>query len=133
MSKKITTTTPPAEYKKEQGWNRNTALCCNLKTYLRSDCSMKQEKEYMGVLRRDVECEEYRYDEHFTFIETLPLMVKRNPQVFDGRYITITRRDDGSLRPNFKPMPTAARLGVDNYAFEVYRELRGALKGLLEE
>ena len=56
-------------------------------------------------------------------------MVKRNPQVFDGRYITVTRRDDGSLRPNFKPMPTTARLSVDNYAFEVYRELRGALKG----
>ena len=29
---------------------------------------------------------------------------KRNPRVFNGEYITVTRRDDGSLRPNFKPI-----------------------------
>jgi hypothetical protein len=59
---------------------------------------------------------------------------KRNPHVFDGRFITITRGDDGSLRPNLKKMPKlGANLSVDNYAFEVYRELRQGLKGLIEE
>ena len=58
-------------------------------------------------------------------------MWRRNPHVFDGEHITITRRADGTLHPNFKPMPVG--MSVDNYAFEVYDELRQALKGLVEE
>ena len=76
-----------------------------------------------------------QYIASLEFIETVPMTAgKRNPHVYVGEYITVTRRDDGSLRPNFKPMPKlGANLSVDNYAFEVYRELRGALKGLVEE
>ena len=118
-----------------QGWHRNTELAVDLKTMLRSDRRMKVGKEYQGVLRldHDADIDEFRCrDAHMTFIETVPMKSgKRNPHVFDGRYITVTRRDDGSLRPNFKPMPQG--IGVDNYTFEVYRELRGALKGLVEE
>lgn len=138
MSKKITTTTPPTgKYNKEQGWHKNTELCVNMKTLLRSDVRMKVGKDYQGVLRLDSEgvVEEYlSRDPHFTFVETLPWSTKRNPRVFRGRYISVTRRDDGSLRLNFKPMPKlGANLSVDNYAFEVYRELRQALIGLVEE
>ena len=138
MSKKITTTTPPTgKYNKEQGWHKNTELCVNMKTMLRSDVRMKVGKDYQGVLRLDSEgvVEEYlSRDPHFTFVETLPWSTKRNPRVFRGKYITITRRADGSLRLNFKPMPKlGANLSVDNYAFEVYRELRQALIGLVEE
>lgn len=114
----------------------NTELCINLKTKLQNEVLMKPGKEYPGIMRRDTPSEEFGFDErHYTFIETLPSTAgKRNPRVFDGEYITLTRRDDGSLRPNFKPMPKlGANLSVDNYAFEVYRELRGALKGLVEE
>ena len=114
MSKKITTTTPPTgKYNKEQGWHKNTELCVNMKTLLRSDVRMKVGKDYQGVLRLDSEgvVEEYlSRDPHFTFVETLPCSVKRNPRVFRGRYISVTRRDDGSLRLNFKPMP---KLGAD--------------------
>ena len=108
-----------------------------MKTMLRSDVRMKVGKDYQGVLRLDSEgvVEEYlSRDPHFTFVETLPWSTKRNPRVFRGRYISVTRRDDGSLRLNFKPMPKlGADLSVDNYAFEVYRELRQALIGLVEE
>ena len=121
-----------------QGWHKNTDLAVNLKTVLHSDTSMRTGKDYQGVLRRDwdAEIEDFRCrDAHYTFIETVRMTAdKRNPHVFDGEYITLTRRDDGSLRPNFKPMPKlGANLSVDNYAFEVYRELRGALKGLVEK
>ena len=70
-----------------------------------------------------------------TFIETVPTAAgKRNPHVFEGDYITITRRDSGELRPNFKPMPKmGANLSADDYASEVYRELLNALRGLVEE
>ncbi len=119
----------------EHGWHPNTHLGVDVKTLLRSDRKMKVGKEYQGIFRLDSEgiADEFLYrDPHFTFVETVPQTAgKRNPHVFEGRYITVTRRDEGTLRPNFKPMP--AGMSVDNYAFEVYRELRGALKGLVEK
>ena len=116
-----------------QVWNTNTALCVDLKTLLRSDLAMKAGKEYQGVLRRDVDIDDFRYDEHYTFVETLPWLTKRNPRVFRGKYITITRRDDGSLRPNFKPMKVGADFSVEKYAAGVANELLWALEGLVED
>ena len=133
MSKKITIATPPVEMKKEQGWNHNTALGCDLKTILHSDRIMKPGKEYTGVLKRDVESDDFRYDEHYTFVETLPWSMKRNPKLYNGRYISITRQDDGTLRPNFKPMKIDAGFTVDGYALGVMNELRQALNGLVEK
>ena len=109
----------------------NTALGCDLKMILRSDRLMKLGKDYQGVLRRDVECEEFRYDEHFTFVETLPATVgKRNPKVFSGKYITITRKDDGSLRPNFKPIKNWTDFNAEEFAVGVANELLWALEGV---
>ena len=114
------------------GWYHNTALCVNLKTILRSDRKMKSEKEYPGVLRLDVECEEFRYDEHYTFVETLPPTAgKRNPRVFEGEHITVTRRDDGSPHPNFKELRVDKDFSIDGYALEVANEIRQALTGLI--
>ena len=59
--------------------------------------------------------------------------LKRNPCVFRGRLITVTRRDDGSLRPNFKPLHVDKDFTVDGYALEVAGEIREALKGLVGE
>ena len=116
----------------EQGWNRNTHLCVDLKTQLISDRSMKAGKGYLGVLRRDEICEEFRYMEHFTFVETMPQTAcKRNPRVFDGEFITVTRWDDGSLHPNFKPTRMGSDFSVDGYAIGVMDELRQALEGLV--
>jgi hypothetical protein len=116
-----------------QGWHRNTALCVNLKTVLRSDRVMKSGKEYPGVLRRDVDCEEFRYDEHYTFVETLAWNTKRNPHVFRGKYISITRRDDGSLRLNFRPVKMDGDFSIERYAVGVSNELLWALEGLIEK
>lgn len=118
----------------EQGWNPNTHLSVDLKTLLRSDSKMKTGKNYQGILRRDEVCEEFRYDEHFTFVETVPQTAgKRNPHVFDGKYITVTRRDDGSLRLNFKELPKGANFNLERFALGVYNELCLALGGLIEE
>ena len=116
--------------------NKNTELCCDIKTILHSDRTMRTGKDYQGVLRRDhgADIDDFRCrDAHYTFVETLPWTMKRNPRLFNGQYISITRRDDGTLKPNFKPMKTDEMFNVDNYAFEVYRELRKALTGLLEK
>ena len=121
------------ESSNEQVWNPNTHLSVDLKTLLRSDSKMKAGKDYHGILRRDEICEEFRYDEHFTFVETLPPAPdKRNPQVFRGKYITVTRRDDGTYRPNFRPVKMRAGFNVERYAAGVANELLWALEGLVE-
>ena len=122
---------------KKQGWHHNTELAVNLKTILRSDRRMKVGKEYPGMLRLDSEgiVEEYlSRDPHYTFVETLPWTTKRNPRVFRGKYITITRKDDGSLRPNFLPVKMDDHdFSVASYAIGVSNELLWALEGLVEK
>lgn len=119
----------------EQSWHANTDLGCDVKTLLRSDKRMLVNKEYPGILRLDSEAgiDEYNCrDPHMTFIETVPITAgKRNPHVYVGEYITITRRNDGSFRLNFRPMPKG--MSVDDYALGVANEIREALNGLIEE
>ena len=94
---------------------------------------MKTGKDYQGVLRRDVECDEFRWDEHFTFVETLPWNTRRNPRVYNGKYISVTRRPDGTLRLNFKPLKVDDGFSVERLALGVYNEICMALEGLIEE
>ena len=112
---------------------KNTILCCDLKTILSSDRIMKAAKDYTGILRREVDIDELRYDEHFTFVETLPWTMKRNPRVYAGKHITVTRRDDGSLRLNFRPLKTGYDFSIERYALGVYNEICMALEGLVGE
>ena len=119
-----------------KGWHRTTDLAVDLKTILRSDRTMKTGKEYQGVLRRDqdAEVEDFRCcDAHYTFVETLPWSTKRNPHVFRGKYISITRRDDGSLRLNFRPVKMDGDFSIERYAVGVSNELLWALEGLVEK
>ena len=119
------------------GWHANTDLGCDLKTLLRSDVRMEIGKDYPGVLKLDSHTiiDDFLYrDPHYTFVETVPLKAgKRNPHVFEGQFITVTRRDDGSLRLNFKELKTGQGFSVGRFSFGVYRELRQALDGLVEE
>ena len=120
-----------------EGWHRNTELSVDVKTILRNDRRAKMGKGYQGMLTRDSDAQMDEFncrDAHFTFVETQsPTNGKRHPHVFRGEYITVTRRDDGSLRPNFKPMRVGADFSVDGYAIGVCNELRRALTGLVEK
>ena len=118
------------------GWHTNTDLGCDIKTILHSDRKMKTGKGYQGVLKLDQEgtIDEFlSRDPHYTFVETLPWSMKRNPRVFNGKYISITRQDNGTYRLNFKPLKVDDDFSVERYAFGVYRELHKGLKGLIEE
>ena len=115
------------------GWNRNTHLGVNLKTVLNNDRKVKVGKDYQGVLRRDVECDEFHWDEHFTFVETLPWGMKRNPRVYNGKFISVTRQDNGNLRLNFKPIKVDENFNLERYTLGVYNELYFALCGLVEK
>ena len=119
------------------GWNVNTDLRVYLKSLLHSDRSMRIGKEYRGVLRLDHEADidEFRcQDAHYTFVETLPQSAgKRNPHVFRGKFITVTRRDDGMLRLNFRPLKDDKDFSVYRYALGVFNELMWALEDLIEK
>ena len=123
------------ESPEQQGWNKNTELCMDVKTYLRSDPRMKAGKNYQGVLRRDVECDEFHYNERMTFIETVSQKrVKRNPQIFKGEHITVTQRDNGTYGLNFRDVHIEEPgFSVAQFATAVANELLWALEGLIEE
>ena len=120
----------------EQGWHTNTELGCDVKTFLHSDKRLLVNKEYLGILRLDSEADidEFRYsDPHMTFIEVVrPKAGKRNPHLFFGEFITITRRDDGTPRLNFRPVKMDRNFSLERYALGVSNELLWALEGLIE-
>ena len=105
----------------------NTELGIDLKLITREPGRMHVGKCLKGTITRDAE-------DHYTFLETLPPKVyRRNPRVFDGKYITITRKKDGGLQPNFKPIKDWKGFSAVNYANGVANELLWALSSLLEK
>lgn len=111
------------------GWFRNTELCSDIKTYLCFDRIAKIGKVYKGLLRRDS-------DEHFSFFECSPSAnaIIRNPHVFEGKYINVTRRlMDGHIRFNFKEVDFGGRFNPMSYAIGVMTEILKAFKCLGEE
>lgn len=111
------------------GWFRNTELCSDIKTYLCFDRIAKIGKVYKGLLRRDS-------DEHFSFFECRPsaYVCIRNPHVFEGKYINVTRRlKDGHIRFNFKEVDFGGRFNPMSFAIGVMKEIIMAFKCLGEE
>lgn len=111
------------------GWFRNTELCSDIKTYLCFDRIAKIGKVYKGLLRRDS-------DDHFSFFECRPSAnaIIRNPHVFEGKYINVTRRlKDGHIRFNFKEVDFGDGFTPMSFAIGVMKEIIMAFKCLGEE
>lgn len=118
-----------ADAEGNSGWFRNTELCSDIKTYLCFDRIAKIGKVYKGLLRRDS-------DEHFSFFECRPSAnaIIRNPHVFEGKYINVTRRlKDGHIRFNFKEVDFGGRFNPMSFAIGVMKEIIMAFKCLGEE
>ena len=127
MSKTSSTSTARVINNNEKGWNRNTDCCVDVKTFLRSDRLTRIGKTYQGLLRLD-----HQY--HYTFIETKGTKTqRRNPRIYEGRYLTVTCQADGTFRPNLRKVPVGSGFNIDDYAIAVCNELRAALTGLVEE
>lgn len=113
------------------GWFRNTELCSDIKTFLCFDRIAKIGKVYKGLLRRDS-------DDHFSFLECRRSASAnaniRNPHVFEGKYINVTRRmKDGHIRFNFKEVDFGGRFNPMSFAIGVMKEIIMAFKCLGEE
>lgn len=107
--------------------NKNTELCVDLKTILLEDRIAEMGKKYVGVIKKDKE-------DHFLFVEMAAKKWKRNPHLFEGKYITITLRDDGSLRLNFKPVEVPNEMFLNAvFCSNVYQELLKGLDSLVEK
>lgn len=107
---------------------KNYLLCIDLKTLLQRDTLARIGKTYRGCLIVDG-------DWNATFVEDAHSHEpqRRNPRVFDGRYITMTYRlSDGHVRLNFKDVPMGEGFNADEYAIGVMEEVRTALNGLVE-
>ena len=118
-----------ADAEGNSGWFRNTELCSDIKTYLCFDRIAKIGKVYKGLLRRDS-------DDHFSFFECRcsASAIIRNPHVFEGKYINVTRRlKDGHIRFNFKEVDFGGRFNPMSFAIGVMKEIIMAFKCLGEE
>ena len=124
------------EEDEEQVWHPNTDLGCTVKTLLRNDKRMREGKCYRGIFRLDSKgiVDEFLYrDPHYTFTETQPQSAgKRSPHLFNGKFVTITLRADGSYRLNFRNIDLNG-IDIDNFCLELMSEIRQALKSLIKE
>ena len=120
----------------EQGWHRNTETFVDLKSILRSDRVPQPGRDYNGVLRRELPVEDNAFEDwHYTFLETQsPKGCHRNPRLYDGVFITMTRTLTGGLRLNFRRcLKPSENFSLDEFIGAVADELRDALEGLVEE
>ena len=107
--------------------NINTDICVDLKTRLTFDRMAMVEKNYAGVLRRDSSF-------HFTFTETSsPFRRKKSPQLFNGRYVTVTCGEKGTLRLNLKAVYITRDFSAKEFSRELTKEIVSAVNGLVEE
>lgn len=97
-------------------------LGIDLWTRLRTDPQPRLGKPYHGRLV-------VRDTDYALFTEDPPAKPqRRNPRIFDGRYVTLTRREgDGHLRLNFKELPFPPGLDDEAYAHGVGQEVKEAL------
>ncbi len=115
------------------GMNNNTHLCVDVKTRLVSDKQMVPGKTYRGTIKRDVVCEDYLYDEHFTFTENqVSTDGKRNPCAYKGLCVNVHQRADGSLYPTLRRPHFTADYTFGLFCREAAEELT-AVAGLVEE
>lgn len=96
------------------------------------DCYMQQATEFnyhechKGIIRK------YK-DGNMRFEESCPVIHtwERNPHLFEGEYINMARRKNGTLMFNFKNVKTNdPNFDSSKYAIDVYRELVNALQNI---
>ena len=84
--------------KKEKGFYPNTELGIDLKLITCKPGRMAVGEYLDGAITHDGE-------DHFTFVqndsEKKKKVVQRNPHVYEGTYINVNRKKDGTLYPTF--------------------------------
>lgn len=98
-------------------------LCVDLKAMTAETCFRPQESR-TGVLSMQDE-------DNFVFYEAAKRSNNRNPRLWSGKTLNISKKPDGSLSVNFKPMILDDDASVLKVAGSIYRDLMTAKRALL--
>ncbi len=99
---------------------KNTNFCVDLKTVMQTDSLLNEGQCYNGILTRDGES-------HFRFEEAARKgRPPRNPKLFDGKFVSMVRMQNGRYQLHLKTMDIAD-FDRDTFAFSVYSEINNAL------
>jgi hypothetical protein len=69
-------------------------------------------------------------EDRFIFYEEQTPKARRNPRVWSGKMLNISRKSDGQLSVNFKPMRLEGQTNVDQLIASIYLDLLKAKKDL---
>lgn len=107
--------------KKEKGFYPNTELGIDLKLITRKPGRMAVGEYLDGAITHDGE-------DHFTFVqndsEKKKKVVQRNPHVYEGTYINVNRKKDGTLYPTFNRPQFSERFTFQDFCQGAADELR---------
>jgi hypothetical protein len=98
-------------------------LCVDLKAVTEETCFEPQESRTGLLTMLD--------EDHFLFYEAARKSNKRNPRLWSGKTLNISKKPDGSLSVNFKPMILDDDASMLKVAGSIYRDLMAAKRDLL--
>lgn len=108
--------------KLEKGFYPNTELGIDLKLMTRKPGRLAIGEYQDGTITRDGE-------EHFSFIQDDSCkkkvkVIQRNPHVYEGTFININRKPDGTLYPTFNRPRYTKKFTFQDFCWEAANELR---------
>lgn len=108
--------------KLEKGFYPNTELGIDLKLITRKPGRLGIGEYLDGAITRDGE-------DHFSFIQDDSCkkkvkVIQRNPHVYEGTFININRKPDGSLYPTFNRPRFTKKFTFQDFCWEAANELR---------
>ena len=107
--------------KAEKGFYPNTELGIDLKLITRKPGRLGIGKYLDGVITHDGE-------DHFTFVQNdsekkKDKVVQRNPHVYEGTYINVNRKKDGTLYPTFNRPQFTEKFTFQDFCLQAAKEL----------
>ena len=102
---------------------KNTLLCVDLKTVMQEDDSLQIGRTYRGVITRDAEM-------HYLFEEesnTSGRTHRRNPKLYDGRYISLVRKANGRYQIHTRTIDASEIKDIHQLTNRLASELLDAL------
>ena len=108
--------------KTEKGFYPNTELGIDLKLINRKPGRLGIGEYLDGVITHDGE-------DHFTFVQNdsekkKDKVVQRNPHAYEGKYINVNRKKDGTLYPTFNRPQFSERFTFQDFCQGAANELR---------
>lgn len=97
-------------------------LCVDLKA-MTQDTHFHPQESRTGILSMQDE-------DNFIFYEAEPQRERRNPRLWSGKMLNISRKSDGQLSVNFKPMRLEGQTNVEELIATIHLDLLKAKNDL---